>query len=1754
MAEKTAPNPGPVDTARRGASDAGTPGSATYEVIRQRLAVQTGVLRERMMSLDARRREVFGSVEWKLLRADRVNTAHNCIPKDMVQLGDGRFLFGFDVRFGLKKEIGLADVFGIYSRKEESGTFHEDSLAPLEQKAFLSDFSRIHTVYEKTVFSKFSLIDSQLYMVFRTGSNPGDIAAFKWAVDGNTLRYVDGRAEAEYRRSGFPPQHHFRWATPDRESYRYGDHPHISIDERVFVECVGGTLTVKIEDNTARGEGIYSEPVDDKRQKVDDAEISYACVGHLVILKIRPYKETAFRYLIYNGKTQTVVRVDSIGQSCAALPEDHGIIFPDGYYLATGELKLFGSKAEDHTLERILHASNGEDSLFVFYSPTSGEYVLLPYRLIAQKVDERIACHGFSLFPNGHLVLFRADSEPQKHHMIQLRQTPFCQPGYEPAGKREAFLYQVGNRDVVRCLAECNEVLTLAGKDNPYADLYIDLVARCTSILDAYPWLSNAEAFGIDSALRDLGEASNHAVDEFDKVLRLQREAVARVENIRSRAVNRFQEIRRTGFKTLDDFVKNLSSLRSFTGELVTLREIRYVDASALDALAAEVSGETTKLSGSCVEFLLKPEALEPYRQSASTQLASAGSVGKVSEAKAIEKNVSETSAGLEMLIEMVNGLKIGDATDTTRIIEGITSIYTTLNQVRGALKNRLHTLMAAEGTAQFSAQMKLLGQSASSYLDLCDTPAKCDEYLNRISVQIEEMEGAFADYDDFVIQIAERRTELYEAFEQRKVAIVETLNKRASALMTAAERILKVVANRLSKFGTAEEIQSYLASDMMIGKVRETITQLLALGDSVKSDDLSTRLKALGQEAVRQLKDRQELFKSGPGVIQLGRHSFHVNTQPLDLTIVHREGGQFLHLTGTRYFEPITSPEFLATRGVWDQEFVSENHDVYRAETLAAHLLHSLETKSPEEHARLSNGGEAGSLEAVQEFMAGRYEEGYVRGIHDLDGSRIFHALLTAHLALGLARYRPAMRAMARVFWHRFCDPEIRAFWETRLSGFAERNRIFPGDPTQQDYINGLHDLLAGFAQTSRLYPEGLTAGAAEYLFHDLTGGGNPVCTLEGNEIVSKFRQHLIAKGAEEAFSKVIQSLDGHPGSQLELIRDWLRGFLIGSPGSVGYAEEAVAVLFCGDALTWKVVTASTRADLEGFKGSHPRIPSGRYAFDYLDFRERLDRFEREAVPRFRDYHSRKQAIIEKERSALRLSGFQPKVLTSFVRNQLIDNVYLPIVGDNLAKQMGTAGDAKRTDRSGLLLLVSPPGYGKTTLLEYLASRLGIVFVKINGPALGFNTTSLDPEEAPNAAAREEIQKLSLSLEMGDNVMICVDDIQHCNSEFLQKFISLCDAQRKIEGVWRGQSRTYDLRGRKVVVAMAGNPYTETGQKFRLPDMLANRADTYNLGDIIGGNEEWFKASYIENAATSNAVLAAVANRSQKDIRAFLKMAGTGDRDSTAFEASYSAQEVEEVLSVMKKLITIREAVLAVNQEYIRSAAQSDEFRTEPSFKLQGSYRNMNRLAEKIVPIMNEEEVRALILDHYRNESQTLTADAEANLLKLREMLGVQTKDEKARWEEIKRTFQRNQLTHSHGGTDPVGRVVGQLSAFGAGLDSIQRTLAEGVRTADLARTVESADRMRSVIHELEMVHATLASLRDISQQQRDYLQSVREQLALRAKQGVIEFELTEEMLTNEKQFLDRFQQMLAKRETGEPPNPAEAGARSGDVGRETR
>jgi hypothetical protein len=252
----------------------------------------------------------------------------------------------------------------------------------------------------------------------------------------------------------------------------------------------------------------------------------------------------------------------------------------------------------------------------------------------------------------------------------------------------------------------------------------------------------------------------------------------------------------------------------------------------------------------------------------------------------------------------------------------------------------------------------------------------------------------------------------------------------------------------------------------------------------------------------------------------------------------------------------------------------------------------------------------------------------------------------------------------------------------------------------------------------------------------------------------------------------------------------------------------------------------------------------------------------------------------------------------------------------------------------------------------------------------------------------------------------------------------------------------------------MAGNPYTESGARFQIPDMLANRADTYNLGDILQGKEQAFALSYLENALTSHAVLAPLAGREAGDVYKLVAMAQGQEVPASELSYGYSAAELEELCALLKRLFQVQRTLLRVNQEYIASASQDDRYRTEPPFKLQGSYRNMNKLAEKLSAAMNEAELEQLVDDHYTSEAQTLTRGAEQNLLKLAEMRGRQSEAQKARWAEIKDAFVRVQRM---GGKDedPVARVTGSLSLLDDQLKGIREALGRAVSASQRASDV---------------------------------------------------------------------------------------------------
>ncbi|MCW8132596.1 MAG: DNA repair ATPase, partial [Planctomycetota bacterium] len=1507
-----------------------------YEVLRDRLAGQCAELRAHAEQLNARRKELFGGRELALAASLRVATEHACLARDLAQAGD-RLLFGCDVFLGMKKETTLADVFSVFGF--ENGELVRLGLDFLADRAFEHDFRELYQYFKGARLQQLRNTGTHLLMVFQAGPSAGDVKVFRWALqkDG-ALRYAGVSSDRDQL---LPPQHDFEWTRATREMHVPGKHPHVSIADLVFVECTGGDLTVKVENNAESGQGIYREPVSSPDQGLDDAEIAFAVLQNLVLLRIKPFNESAQRFLVFNRITQRVQRIDALGQACVQLPEGHGVVFPGGYLLQSGESKTFDQDTEAMHFQAALRSANGEDLLYVFRHREDGRYLLLPYNLIEKKAATPLVCRGYALLEDGTLVLVpNGHRDPSRSHEWQLWKSPFGAETGAAVADASSQLARIGNRDLVSGLSEILGVARLGEGSLPTLAAFENLARQTQLTLDRFHWLAHEECGRLDERLKAIRETGHAAIAEFEKAQRIRRETARRIEEFDAEFDADATRLAHATFEGLDAHVEALTALRARRGQAEGLRELRYADAGRLDALEARIVKLYDEIAAQTVQFLLTPEAFAPHAQKLDALTARTAAAGKSAETAELKAELETLAAGLHVLAEIVNGLPVDDPTLRTTLLDALSETCARQNRAKAALEARRAELLTRELSAEFAAQLKLLAQKRSNYLSLCDTPEKCDELLARVLAHIEEMDARFSEAGGFAAVVAEKREEAAAAFAARKQALLDERQRKAAALAAAAERILLGVLRRAASFTGADELHAYFASDPMVRKAREQTEQLRALGDRVKADELDARLKSARQEAGRALRDRLDLFEDGANVIRLGAHRFGVHTQPVDLSMVLRDGAPCLHIAGTDFYQPVEAESFAATRAFWEQTCPSEDAGHYRGAYLAWKVFANARTQL-QGLARLAALDAPALLEAVRAFAQDRYDEAYERGVHDHDAAAILAALLKAHASAGLLAAPAGARALATLYWSRLPEAARKDRMARQARGLG---RVLTQNPKAGDgLIDAWSADLAAFASAQGLPAHADARAAAAYLFHELGAADAPAFAVsaEAAERLDAFLAHLDRAGLKESFRADLDALQTPLGDAYAFARAWLDAFAqeTATPAGGETDEETLNLLLTGSLP--RRAPASVRAAAEGLLGRHATIAQGAYAFRVDAFLAEMERFDRETVPAYRAYLVQRRELLARERDAMQLDELKPKPLATFVRNRLIDEVYLPLIGANLAKQIGEAGDRAGADRMGMLLLISPPGYGKTTLMEYIANRLGLIFMKINGPALGHQVTSLDPSEATNAAAREELAKLNLALEMGDNVMLYVDDIQHCNPEFLQKFISLCDAQRKIEGVHKGRTRTYDLRGKKVAVVMAGNPYTESGEKFQIPDMLANRADTYNLGEIIGDSADDFETSYLENCLTSNPVLNQLAARSQDDVYAIIRMAQTGSREGIDLKGSFSLDEVNSMVNVMKKLLFVRDTVLTVNKEYIRSAGIHEDYRTEPAFKLQGSYRN---------------------------------------------------------------------------------------------------------------------------------------------------------------------------------------------------------------------
>ena len=1614
--------------------------STAFETIQRRLRTQGGELGASIGELNAARADVFGSSSMALLGRARVRTENNAIARDMVRIGE-QILFGFNVQLGLRKALEASDIFALYYLKDDEEGL-ELSEAPFENSfltdsRFVQDFQELQKYYSHATLVQLVTLNNKLLIAFQIGEKLSDLRVFRWelAASGEVSRYIDNRGERDLV---FPDRFAFPWQTAGRDMQEQGRAPHLNILDTVFVDNLRGNITFKIENNTSSGEGVFADPVESDSQSLDDATFEYADLGAVVLIRILPFNEKQWRYYLFNRAEQHVKRVDAMAGSVVELPENHGLIFSSGYYLNSGELTTYEVPEEDLRFKRMVRSPNGEDVLYVFYAPQTGQVVLYRYNLIRKQVDTPMVGHGAAILENGHLAIFYAEDEPTLVHPIQVWATPFMSERFhaQDAVRNDTPLGRIGNPDLVRGIAELNSIVQLANEQQASERHFNAIIRRVDRTLNQFHWIGEADFKTIHAALEQLKHTAELMLDEYEKVQAIRAQTALALDEVEKQQAALLRELKPSSWKTPDLFVTYLKHLRDHRGRLMALRERRYLDEERLQTLEQALDKAEQSLTQQTFSFLAQPEALDGYRE---TLAALKEQVGEAENRQQLAECVAryrELTSGLDMIQGLLSSMSGGDAIEQTRITENISSIYASINQQRSEAEIRLREQGSAEAQAQFAAQIRLFEQSLANGVGALREPDDCDQLMTRILDQLQELESQFGEFDEFLTTILEQRESAHESIEARRQQLQDERQRRVSTLTDASQRILANVERRTERFETLEELHSFFAADAMVGKVRSMVDELREMGGNLEADDIAGRLRSSQDAAMRSVRDRSDIYESGGDVIRLGpRHRFSVNQQHLDLTLVPRQERIMLHLTGTQYYEPLEDERLTELQDYWGMLLPSESPAVYRAEYLAYRFMGELAQPG----AKPINVEDFSELQRrIANFASPRYRESYEKGIHDHDAALIVRTLWPARQSAGLLGFGPLPRGLAMLFWaDRIHDEEATRNLRARCLSAGILCRIMNNEDLLNALIQEVQPQLGAFVSAQQITCSvSEISSATDFLVRQLAEEGErfPV-TQYAASLVESFTTSMQQQGHYAHFQEALAVVAGNPGARWVITSHWLQAHAGQSKQEalLHYLPEAIAMLNTADRLATAPHNVELAFTITGLLGQHGRLEQQELTLQLDDFQARLRHHEQVVIRDWTALQERRQLILREQRERLRLEEYLPKPLNSFVRNKLITESYLPIIGDNLAKQMGTVGDTRRTDNSGLLMMISPPGYGKTTLMEYVANRLGLIFMKINCPSLGHDVTSLDPDAATHSTARAELIKLNLAFEMGNNVMLYLDDIQHTHPEFLQKFISLCDGSRRVDGIWNGRTKTYDMRGKRFCIAMAGNPYTESGDVFKVPDMLANRADVYNLGDVLSGMEKVFALSYIENSMSANTVLASLATRGMDDFYRFVDIAMGREVPSTDFEHDYSAAEREEIVAVLKNMFKAREVVLRVNQQYIASSAQADEYRTEPSFRLQGSYRNMNRLAEKMSPILSDGELEAIIDDHYVGEAQLLTQGAEENLLKLKELRGTLSEEEKQRWEDIKREFQRRQLT---GGNEETGAlVVRQLSLIAEGV-----------------------------------------------------------------------------------------------------------------------
>src|SRR5690606_9837196 len=402
------------------------------------------------------------------------------------------------------------------------------------------------------------------------------------------------------------------------------------------------------------------------------------------------------------------------------------------------------------------------------------------------------------------------------------------------------------------------------------------------------------------------------------------------------------------------------------------------------------------------------------------------------------------------------------------------------------------------------------------------------------------------------------------------------------------------------------EDILSFFASDLMIDKIRQLVAELKSLNDVSKAENLENLLKKMQEDAQRILRDKTELYVDGQNIIALGKHKFSVNNQSLSLTLVNRNNELFYHLTGTSFYQKVQNTDLADYKDIWNQELLSENNTVYRAEYLAFKAF------------KATTYSDFDGSAFINQTVEQNYSEGYIKGVHNTDALAIYEALQSIDKKLGVLRYNVSTRSVAQLFWHHLPENDQQKLF-TLIQSTHSVLKAFPSTQRYQSVIDQIEN---DFEKWHTTVDQTLTdkTSVAHYIFGSFSNYKKFAISEFSDHLKQEFLRIVQEKRSLADFQADVQNEQFSLTDRYFLILNWLNAFIDEHTDLEIYRkyidETAVVLLFSKD--EYQLVFGKDSVEITELKGNHSILEDGSFTLDYYDFISKLTDFTNNKVPRF--------------------------------------------------------------------------------------------------------------------------------------------------------------------------------------------------------------------------------------------------------------------------------------------------------------------------------------------------------------------------------------------------------------------------------------------------------------------------------------------------------------------------------------------------------